>query len=52
MYKGWARSLISFYTWSLTAMTNSVGMLDLMHAAEVMSTAATYTALVQSFAEA
>ena len=30
---------------------NSVGMLDLLHAAEVTSTAATYTALLQSFAE-
>jgi hypothetical protein len=33
-------------------MTNSVGMLDLMNAAAVMPTAATYTALLQSFAEA
>jgi hypothetical protein len=33
-------------------MTNSVGILDLMHAAEVIPTAATYTALLQSFAEA
>jgi hypothetical protein len=33
-------------------MTNCIGILDLMHTAEVMPTAATYTALLQSFAEA
>lgn len=32
-------------------MTNSVGILDLMHPGEVTPTAATYTALLQSFAE-
>jgi hypothetical protein len=32
-------------------MTNSVGMLDLMHAAEVTTTVATYTALLQRFVE-
>ena len=37
---------------SCSDMTNCVGMLDLMHAAEVTPTAATYTALHQSFAEA
>jgi len=37
---------------SYSDMTNSVGMLDLMHSAEVTPTAATYTALLQSFAEA
>jgi len=33
-------------------MTNCAGMLDLMHVAEVTPTAATYRALLQSFAEA
>jgi hypothetical protein len=33
-------------------MTNSVGMLDLMHAAEVTPIAATYTAHLHRFAEA
>jgi hypothetical protein len=32
-------------------MTNSFGILDLMHAAGVTPTAATYTALLQAFAE-
>jgi len=46
-------TLISFlHLVSCSDMTNSVGMLDLMHAAEVTPTAATYTALLQSFAEA
>ena len=46
-------SLTSFlHLVSYSDMTNSVGMLDLMHSAEVTPTAATYTALLQSFAEA
>jgi hypothetical protein len=33
-------------------MTNSLGILDLMNAAEIIPTSATYTALLQVFAEA
>lgn len=52
LYKGWtSKSDFFLHLVSYRDMTNSVGILDLMHAAEVTPTAATYTALLQSFAE-
>ena len=51
--KGWtSKSDFFLHLVSSSDMTNCAGMLDLMHVAEVMPTAATYRALLQSFAEA